>query len=218
MSLRESFRDPDDVYYDGFDVYAQLTDAGGQDNYYQWDWIHYGRLFACGIAVENGTEVSLPCTPYDCWGITYNPRVVVQSDKLRDGQPIAQKIVRVPFVTPPKKYYLRVEQRAVTPTAFAYLQSIETQTQNVGSMFDIPAQTKFNPNVYNVNNPSEQILGVFNVFSYRRKIIYIDRGQEIEGATVKKIPQRPFTSNPLAQSPCTEGLYRTQTRPEGWEG
>ena len=214
---RETFRNPDDLYYDGFDVYAHLTDIAGQENYYQWDWIHYARQFGCAIAVENGTEVLIPCTPYDCWSITYNPHVVVQSDKLRDGQPVSVKIVRVPFARPPQKYYLRVEQRAITPTAYAYLQSIQTQTQSTGTIFDIPAQTKFNPNVFNINNPSEKLLGVFNVFSSRHKIIYIDMLQHIEGADVKVFPQKPYTSNPLAQSPCTENQYRTQKKPEGWE-
>ena len=215
---RETSRDPSDLLYDGFDVYAQLTDIPGQENFYQWDWIHYERVFGCAIVVEGDKEVQVPCTPYDCWGIAYNTRVVVQSDKLRDGKPLAQRVLRVPFAMPPKKYYLRVEQRAVTPTVHAYLKSLETQTQNVGSIFDIPPQTKFNPNVHNVNNPLEQILGVFSVFSSRYKIIYINMDQQIPGAQVKFIPNaRPFTSNPLAQAPCTETVYRTQKKPEGWE-
>lgn len=215
---REASRDPEDLYYDGFDVYAQFTDLPVQKNFYQWDWIHYERRAACGTTVENGQEVLLPCNPFDCWGITYNNRVVVQSDNLRDGQPIAHKVVRIPFSTPPNKYYLRVEQRAITPTVFEYLKSLETQTQNVGSLFDIPAQTKFSPNIYNVNNPTEKILGVFSVFSSRRKIIYINMLQQIPGATVKVLQElRPFTSSPFASAPCTEGRYRTQVRPEGWE-
>ena len=215
---RETFRDPGDLFYDGFDVYAQLTDDPTQENYYQWDWIHYERRFSCDVIIENGMEVLVPCTPYDCWGIEYNTRIVVQSDKLRNGQPIAQRVVRVPFATPPNKYYLRVEQRSITPTVYTYLKSLETQTQNVGSLFDIPAQTKFSPNVYNINDPSEQIIGVFSVFSSRHKIIYIDMQQIIPGATVKNIPNpRPYTSAPLLQAPCTETLYRTQIKPEGWE-
>lgn len=214
---REASRDPDDLLYDGFDVYVQFRDIPGQENYYQWDWVHYGRRAACGTTVENGQEVLLPCTPYDCWGIVYNDRVIVQSDNLRDGQDIAQKVVRVPFATPPKKYYLRVEQRAVTPSVFAYLKSIETQTQNVGTLFDIPAQTRFSPNIYNVNDPQEQILGAFSVFSYRRKIIYIDMSRQIPGAVAKVIKSLPFSSDPLAQAPCKEGRYQTQKKPEGWE-
>ena len=215
---RESSRDPNDLYYDGFDVYAQLSDFPARKDFYQWDWIHYERRAACDRAIENMQEVLLPCNPFDCWGITYNTRVVVQSDNLRDGQPIAHKVVRIPFAKPPNKYYLRVEQRAITQSVFEYLKSLETQTQNVGSIFDIPAQTRFSPNIYNVNDPAEKILGVFSVFGSRKKVIYIDMLQQIPGATVKVIPElAPFTSNPFASAPCTEGRYRTQIKPEGWE-
>jgi len=218
LYTRESFRAPSDLQYDGFDVYAQLTDIAGIEHYYQWNWKHYHRVFGCAIASENGQSVQIPCTPYDCWGIDFNTRVIVQSDKLRDGQPIAHRIVRVPFAQPPNKYYLRVEQRSITPSVFSYLKSLEIQTQSSGSLFDIPAQTRFNPNVHNVGNPSEKILGVFSVFSSRRKIILIDMRQKIPGAEVKVLPNTlPFTSNPLAQAPCTETIYRTQIRPEGWE-
>lgn len=211
---RETSRSPDDLSYDGFDVYAQTTDLPTQENYYQWDWIHYRRLPSCDYV----DGFLIPCTPYDCWGIVYNTQIVVQSDKLRDGQPLAQKVVRVPFATPPHKfYYLRVEQRAITASAFAYLRSLETQTQNVGSIFDIPAQTKFNPNVHNVNHPGEQILGVFSVYSARRKVLNINMQQKINGVEAKVvIDLRPFTPIPLLQAPCTEGLYRTQIRPVGW--
>lgn len=215
---RESARDPNDLNYDGFDVFAQLNDIPGQENYYQWDWIHYERRFSCETAEEAGRTVLIPCDPADCWGIRYNTRVVVQSDKLRDGNTIAQKVVRVPFATPPNKYYLRVEQRSITPDVFAYLQSVQTQTQHTGTLFDIPAETQFNPNVHNVNDPKEQLLGIFNVFAYRRKIIYIDMLQKIPGATAKNTSDGfPFTSSPFRKAPCVEGLYRTRIRPEGWE-
>jgi len=159
----------------------------------------------------------VPCTPYDCWGIKYNTRIIAQSDKLRDGNPIAQRIVRVPFATPPGAYYLRVEQRAVTPRVFDYLKALEIQKQNVGSLFDIPAQTRFSPNIRNVNNPKEQILGVFNVFAARKKVIYINMRQEIPDAKAKFVGDpSPFHSDPLLQAPCVEGLYRTKIRPEGW--
>jgi len=68
-----------------------------------------------------------------------------------------------------------------------------------------------------VNIPSEQILGAFSVFSYRRKIVYVDMRQNIAGSKPKIYCSLPFTSNPLAQAPSTENLYRTQIKPEGWE-
>lgn len=215
---RESSRDAKDLLYDGFDVYAESTDFANQENYYQWDWRHYERSLSCAVVEENGREVLYPCTPNDCWNIEYNTRLLVQSDKLRDGKPLAHRVVRVPFATPPYKYYyLRVEQRAITPTVFAYLQSLETQTQNIGSVFDIPAQTRFSPNIYNVNNSNEKILGVFSVFSSYYKIININMQQPLNGVKPKlNGDPRPFTSNPLAQAPCVEGPYRTLIKPEGW--
>lgn len=211
---RETFRAPEDLSYDGFDVYAQTMDMPNQENYYQWDWIHYERVFSCDVI----DGYLIPCTPYDCWSIEYNNRIVTQSDQLRDGQPIAQKVMRVPFATPPHKfYYVRVEQRAITPAVFAYLKSLELQTQNVGSVFDIPAQTRFNPNVYNVNNLKEQILGVFNVYSAHSKVLNINMQQTINGVQAKAvIDLRPFTPVPLLQAPCTAGRYRTQQKPWGW--
>ena len=214
----ERNRVPEDFSYYGFDVYAKTQDIPGQANYYQWDWIHYERAIGCGVFRENGMDVLYPCNPYGCWNITYNTLVNVQSDQLRDGQPLAHKIMRVPFTNPPNKYYLQVQQRAITPTVFTYLQSLETQTQNNGSVFDIPAQTRFSPNIVNVNSPAEKILGVFSVFSYSKKVVIVDRSKPIDGryARISKF-YLPFTSLPLASAPCIEGLYRTQVEPEGWE-
>jgi len=215
---RESFRAPSDLNYDGFDVYANLKDNGAEENYYQWDWTHYERTQACDRVEISGQLYKVPCTPYDCWGIYRNTSIIVQNDKLRNGTAFAQKIVRVPFAQPPSRYYLRVEQRSITASVYSYLKSLETQTQNVGSIFDVPAQTKFSPNMQNVNNPDEKILGVFSVFSTRRKIIYIDMLQKIDGAQVKNIADvTPNHPNPLLQAPCTESDTRTQKKPEEWQ-
>jgi hypothetical protein len=215
---RETFRSPEDRYYDGFDIYAHFQDTPGEENFYQWDWVNYQRTTACDRKVIQGVTYYVPCTPYDCWGIYQNTQIIIQSDKLRDGSAITNKLVRVPFAQPPNKYYLRVEQRAITPSVYQYLKSQETQTQNVGSIFDIPAQTQFNPNIHNVNNPEEKLLGVFSVFSSRRKIIFINMLQQIPGAKVKTSTDlTPRIPDPLAQAPCIESSTRTQKKPEGWE-
>lgn len=216
---REEFRAESDLNYDGFDVYAFTKDVPNKENYYQWDWIHYERAVSCDsrYLASDGRIVQIPCNPFDCWNITYNTKTVVLSDKLRDGQSLAQRVVRVPYSTPPNKYYLRVEQRSITPSVYAYLKSLETQTQGTGTLFDVPAQTKFSPNIHNVNDLNEKIIGTFSVYSFRRKIIYVDLTQKIPGAEVKVISDpTPYPSNPLLSTPCVEGLFRTKIKPEGW--
>ncbi len=216
---REVFRSPTDLFYDGFDVYTNSKDAPNVENYYQWDWIHYELASFCDMKETkfDGKEVLIPCFPHRCWNIVYNTQTIVASDKLRDGQPLANRVVRVPFSTPPNKYYLKVTQRAITPTVFSYLQSVQTQTQSTGTLFDVPAQTRFNPNVFNVSDPKEQILGVFSVFSFKYKIIYIDMLQNIPNAQPKVFPNyTPYTGDIFLNAPCVEGVLRTKIMPEGW--
>jgi hypothetical protein len=213
----EAFRNQEDDLYYGFDIYAFLTDTPGTEDFYQWDWTHNRRTEHCAEETINYIPHRIPCTPYDCWGIYRNAQVITQSDKLRDGVTIAKKITRIPFTSPPNRYYLSVEQRAVTANVYEYLKSQEVQNQNTGSIFDIPAQTRLNPNVRNVDNPSEKILGSFNVFSSQKSIIIVDMTKEINGIRAKPKPDlKPWHPDPLLQAPCIESSNRTLIRPDGW--
>ncbi|MBK6390831.1 MAG: DUF4249 family protein [Saprospiraceae bacterium] len=219
LYTREQFRSPSDLPYDGFDVYAQANDIPGVENYYQWSWVHYEKASSCNkiFSRAEGREVLQPCVPPECWNIVYNQKVIIQQDKQRDGQPLTQKVVRVPYANPPKQYYIQVEQRAITPLVFEYLRSLESTTENLGTLFDIPPQTRFNPNVFNQSDPSEKLLGVFSVFSYEKKIIYIDLDSPIAGATQKVISDpTPFVGDPFSVAPCIEGQFRTKIKPKGW--
>jgi hypothetical protein len=86
---REDFRDPADLLYDGFDIYAEVNDIAGVENFYQWDWIHYRRAVQCNKVFDRSqnAEVYIPCFPHDCWDITYNDRVIIQTDQLREVKP-----------------------------------------------------------------------------------------------------------------------------------
>jgi len=109
----EEFRAQQDELYDGFDVYAQTKDLPGEENYYQWEWVHYTKATYCGTVYSQieKRDLLIPCNPTSCWNITASLRGIAESDKLRDGNILLKQIVRVPFTIPPNKYYLRVEQR-----------------------------------------------------------------------------------------------------------
>jgi len=215
---REQFRARIDELYDGFDVYAQAQDMSGVKNYYQWEWSHYSKATHCGkvFSSTEDRDLLIPCVPSTCWSILTGNRVLIESDQLKDGNLLVKQVVRVPFVLPPNKYYLRVEQRAITPSVFNHLNAIRDKAENLGTLFDVPAQTSFNPNVFNVNDRGEKILGAFNVFSSRYKIIYIDMLQKIPGAQVKSIVETEFFVTNFLTSPCTEQANRTAIQPEGW--
>ncbi len=215
---RESFRARIDEFYDGFDVYVQTQDVKGIENYYQWEWSHYFKATHCGkiFSQAEDRDLLIPCVPTTCWSILTGNRVLIESDKLKDGNLLVKQVVRVPFVLPPNKYYLRVEQRAITPSVFHHLNAIRDKSENLGTPFEVPAQTSFNHNVINVNDPGEKILGSFNVFSSRYKILYIDMLQKIPGAQVKSITEAEYFVTNFLTSPCTEQANRTAIKPEGW--
>ncbi len=213
----ESGRDKDDIYYHGFDVLLETKDIPGVENFYQWDWIHYVKAISCGKREVGGMEVAYNCAPRDCWDIVYNTSIISQSDALRDGNIISKRIVRVPFINPPQKYYLRIEQRSITPRVFEFVKSLENQTQTIGTLFDLPPQTKFSPNIKNVTDPSEKIIGTFNVFANRSQVVYIDLAQSIPNVKPKVVSDpTPFHPDPLVTLPCVEGQYRTKIKPIGW--
>lgn len=214
---KETFRDPDDLYYNGFDVFSEANDIPNVENFYQWDWIHYEKAVSCAKRTLAEGEVQISCNPRDCWDITYNTTIMVQSDNLLDGKILSHRVARVPFINPPSKYYLKVEQRSITPNVYKYLQSLASQTQTVGTLFDLPPQTKFSPNIKNIKNEGESIIGVFNVFANRIKVVYIDMSQKIPNAVSKTISDpTPFASDPLLSAPCVEGTFRTKIKPIGW--
>jgi hypothetical protein len=210
----------EDLLYNGFDINLFTRDLPEEGNAYQWDWIHYQRAAFCGSAPDfrfKGREAGLPCIS-DCWEITRNTKTLIQTDKLTNGKNLKVNIVRIPYIGPPYKYYLRVEQRGIPKSVVEYFAALKTQTQTNGTLFDVPAQTVFNPNIKGVTKTDEKILGVFNVFSSRRKVIYIDMTKNYPNANIKLTPDLlpAYTSIPIIAKPCEEGRYRTGTRPEGW--
>ena len=149
--------------------------------------------------------------------------MILFNDIYTNGVNISQPITRVAYENYPKKYYLMIEQRAITKNVFTYLEAIKEQTESNGTPFDIPAQTQFSTNIRCTTDPSEKILGVFNTYNLKKRLIYVDRSGPIPGVTIKTDAELvrptylcapPFP--PPCKAPCQESYYVTQTKPEGW--
>lgn len=209
----------------GYDVIVKTKDLTETGNYYQWDWVHYERKRFCGARADpkNRNEIrGLQCLG-DCFFITYNPKLNILSDALVNGKALEIPILRVEYATPPLKYYLQIEQRAITKNAYNYYQSVVIQTQNNGNQFDVPAQTLFSTNIKCTTKPDEKVLGVFNLFSSRKRILIIDRSILYPGIT--RITDQPGykdyiiapTEPPFPYPGCgDETRYNTTVKPEGW--
>jgi hypothetical protein len=224
----------------GFNIYLDFQDPVTLGDNYQWYWKHYQRANICETCVGGSYDFFrntcvTPRVPTeqilnyrcdgDCWDISFAVDLNIFSDTYLNGQRVTGKqVARVPYdgILP---YYLQLEQRAITKNAYNYYQSLSVQTQNNGTLFDVPAETRFSFNVRSTTNPEEKILGLFDVYAVRKRIFYIDRTQGVpkdESPTSKIFPGEIFICNPplptckdLVQ--CSEGLFRTALRPPGWK-
>jgi len=195
----------------GYDITLNFKDSPEPNQYYQWKWTHYERPVYCLVSAGKAYQCS-----ESCFDISFSSTYNILSDKLLNGQEITNyPIARVPY-DGNSLYYLKIEQRAISEKLFKYFRSIKDVNQGSGTLFDVPAETRFSPNVFSVDNPNEKILGAFEVFGVEEKIVYIDRfiGSE-EYSPVRKRYLGEFV--PRLGAPCVEGRYRTKIEPKDWK-
>jgi Domain of unknown function (DUF4249) len=221
----------------GFNLFLDFQDPSTPGDNYQWYWKHYEKALICETCEGGIYDFTLnscvksrfpPIKTYnyrcdgDCWDITFSTDLNIFSDNYLNGKRITGKqVARVPFddFSP---YYLQFEQRAITRNAYNYYQSLNAQIQSNGTLFDVPAETKFSFNIKSTTNPSDKILGIFDVYSVRKKIFYIDRTQVSKGElpVVKRLQGEIFICTfpgCIAVVECADGLFRTPFKPVGWK-
>jgi hypothetical protein len=232
-----------DIRSVGFDVTLDFKDSPMPNQYYQWKWTHYEKTVYCASCFQ-GYDYGLgqcskePNFPYGqssvelinftcgepCFDITSNASYNVLSDNLLNGQQVTNyPILRIPFNSP-SLYYLKIEQRAISEKMYRYFRSIKDVTSGAGTLFDVPAETQFSPNMFALDNKDEKILGAFEVYGSDEKIVYVDRNngsQAYSPITVKysgrQLLAPPGSGGGGPRAKCTEGKNRTKREPEAFK-
>ncbi len=228
----------------GFNVSVDFEDSKNPGQFYQWDWIHYERVLYCA-SCNNGfdygkndcsrTDENLPYYEKynsdrpinyrcgnNCFDISRPPQYILFADKLLNGQKVSDfPVARIPY-DGATDYYFELEMRTIHAEVYNYLNQLKETTQSNGSLFDIPANTPFSPNIKCVTDPKEKVLGVFSVFGAHRKQIYIKRNnlpsdvRPIFPIYQGREAMAPPGSSILPTVPCKEAKYRTKQEPENW--
>ena len=214
----------------GFDVTLDFKDAPEPNQFYQWKWTHIERAVYCAFCTNGFDFDKGRCTVdlnfngkaellnyqciSSCFDIVYSSTYNILSDNLFNGQKIVNyPIARIPFSSY-SLYYLKIEQRAISEKLFKYFRSIKSGTQNTGTLFDVPSETQYSPNIYSLDNKNEKILGAFEVFGSQEKIIYIDRLSGTNGFSPVRVRGLGKDITPSPKAACIEGKYRTKTEPK----
>ena len=214
----------------GFDVTLDFKDAPEPNQFYQWKWTHIERAVYCAFCTNgfdfdkgrctvdlnfNGRAelLNYQCVS-SCFDIVFSSTYNILSDNLFNGQKIVNyPIARVPFSSY-SLYYLKIEQRAISEKLFKYFRSIKSGTQNTGTLFDVPSETQYSPNIYSLDNKNEKILGAFEVFGSQEKVIYIDRLSGTNGFSPVRVRGLGKDITPSPKAACIEGKYRTKIEPK----
>ena len=201
----------------GFDVFVKVKDPSLSENYYRWKWRNYEAIDICRISRlknDQGSFIYLSPCCQQCWEITTSyGSLALFSDDLINGKTFTQKIANIPYNNI-YDYYMQIEQYSVSKENYTYWNLVQGQISNSGGIFDnTPAFIQ--GNVFNIKDPNEQVLGIFNVMGAIKKITYISRNVPGEIPTIPS----PISGTVITLRECLEckGDSRTPIKPEGWK-
>ncbi|WP_247235448.1 DUF4249 domain-containing protein [Telluribacter sp. SYSU D00476] len=205
----------------GWKVYIDTKDPAESGNYYRWSWKHYKQAVFCGsVNDRNGNPLyGLFCCNANCWDIVrcMGPNCInVANDALINGKNITrQEVAEVP-VGCLDRYYIEIEQQALSRDAYVFWNTVKRMLQNTGGMFDV-TPSAIPGNMTNVTNPDEDVFGYFGAIGVERVGYYVDRTGADRSECDMGMPYPPTGGIPPPCAPCAESLYRTAKRPGFWE-
>lgn len=203
-----------------FLVSIDTKDAPTSKDFYKWDSYHVKQINYCrewyiygqGGAVTQ-SFVDKCCEP--CFEKVKNDDAFqLANDRLINGNSIIrQHVATVPFDnnTP---YYLVVNQYSLTEDAYKFWNAIKEQSKNSGGLFDATPKS-IRGNIKNINDASEEVLGIFYVSDVYEHQINIERNR----STPKPIIIEPYSLGWIKTEqcfPCQESYNRTKVRPAGF--
>ena len=198
----------------GWNVYIDSKDPDTTGNYYRWSWQHYEPIQVCfqKELPNSSTLTGLDCCS-PCWDITRCYTCInVSSDANINGESISrQLILRAPY-TSTSRYYVEVEQQALSKGAYAFWKSVKGLVNNTGGLFDAAPAT-VQGNLRCTNDSSTKVFGFFGATGVAVQFLYVDR---TEGQGVPNIPPTVIVPQPSACVICENSLYRTPNKPRWW--
>ena len=198
----------------GWNVYIDSKDPEELGNFYRWNWTHYEFTAVCSKReLPNGTLTGLGCCS-SCWDITrcYNC-ISVNSDVNINGKAISRQfIMRVPYKSK-GRYYLEVQQQAISKGAYAFWKSVRGLVNNTGGLFDAAPAT-VQGNLRCVSDTNQLVYGYFGATGLSEQYINVDRSDG-QGAPDSDPPV--IVPQPSGCVVCENNLYRTPNKPRWWQ-
>lgn len=176
----------------GIEVFVTLQDPAEDENFYLWQIDGIYRIETPPLADPNF------CCLYDprdnlgteCWvtETDVNDIIFASEDSRFNGTNTTQKAGFIEddgnrftstFVPSDKQYYVSVKQYSVSSDAFEFYSNLGVLSEINGEIFD-PPPVSVPTNIFNINDPSERVIGVFGVRAKTTFGTFVNRNQLLE--------------------------------------
>ena len=163
----------------GMQTYVTTGSGGDEPGFYRWDW---RETYEFQSPLFDPMSITPPPICYQSGSTVRNLNIASSADFSEDkivGHPInfiSKNTYKLQI-----RYSLLVTQYSLTERAYTFWENVKTQDESGGSVF-APPPSPIPGNIYNVNDDTETVLGVFQVSAVRRKRFFLPRSE---------VPARP---------------------------
>jgi hypothetical protein len=168
----------------GVTIYDNTHDPTGNTRYYQWTYNEtweYTSAEQSGFVWEHDSLLLATDSNqyYFCYHNDSSSLIFIgTSEKLTQDIIYLQPLIFIPINTQPLgiEYSVMVSQYALTDSAYNYLSLLQSNTEQLGSIFDpLPAQTI--GNIHCLTNPGESVMGFISAGTLQQQRIFINYRQ-----------------------------------------
>ncbi len=207
---------------DGVKIFVSTNDPTNNTLYYKWDYIetwifkaayesrHVYETFPNGNlilgTISNRDPAEIDSMQF-CFKDYVSKQIIVGTSENLSADIISNKNLYEASYQAGKfqyRYSVLVKQNALSKRSFEYWTNLGAVTEGLGGFFDTqPAN--FESNIRNRINPSEGVLGYFNVFSETSKRLFIDATEVPEHQTSETLTDLCTSEELLERDPDTGG-------------
>ena len=164
----------------GIQIYANTHDPSGAVKYYRWSYTENWEFNAYypSSYISNGTAIvprTLGQQVSPCYSSDVSSNIVLGSSAKLSQAVINHSPITFLSSTSEKiedRYRILVNQYALSGDAYSFWESLRTNTEQLGSIFD--AQPSTSPgNIHCVNNPAEPVLGYISVCTVTTRTLFL---------------------------------------------
>jgi uncharacterized protein DUF4249 len=166
----------------GVQIYDNTHDPQGNSRYYRWSYQEtwqFNSTYFSTVAYTNGQFTTFNDTFYTCWQSQPSTSILLGSS----AQLAQDRIQSAPLVMIPMGdwrlsvlYSIMVNQYVLTPDAYTWWQSLQRNTEQIGSIFGVQPSTT-GGNIHNLADSTELVLGYVSGGTLAKQRIYITAAQ-----------------------------------------